>query len=108
MEYNDYFIEDNYYAFTKNEFNNFTPESNYSNNLAIKPIIEYDERNMNSSQYITYINHPNIIFDDISDNKNDDSDDNNDIKNLNIISQIYFGSLTVIGLFIFFKLLQRS
>jgi hypothetical protein len=110
---NDYFIEDEY-IFEKSNYNSFTPQidNTNQNNLAIKPMIEYDEINRNNPQYITYMDHPNIIIENEREKEKKEKKENNEKEKeeyeLNIISQIYFGSITIIGLYIFFKLLQRS
>lgn len=107
-----YFIEDEF-IFEKNNCNIFIPEetNNQDNNLAIKPVIEYDETNKNDLKYITYIDHPSINKDNSEKNESNEKNEkneSNDIYEMNLISQIYFGSITVIGLYILFKLLQRS
>ena len=108
----DYFIENEYiyendFIFEKPNYHSFTPETNHSSKdiLAIKPMIDYEENNRNNSQYITYLDHPNII---IEKEKEEEEEKEKETNDLNILSQIYFGSITIIGLYIFFKLLQRS
>lgn len=105
----DYYIEGSYVSET-DLHNLTTPNNTFVDNLAIKPLIEYDEKNIRNPQYITYIDHPNIIVDDTekAEEKEEKEEENGELQNLNVISQIYFGSITIIGLYIFFKLLQRS
>lgn len=105
----DYFIESSY---INEDLNNVLKPNNINvDNLAIKPFIEYDEKNIRNPQYITYIDHPNIILDskeEKEETKEKEEKDEEELKNLNMISKVYFGSITIIGLYIFFKLLQRS
>ena len=111
----DYFIEDSY----TNEHNNFfffeptNNTDNIDNNLVIKKMVYDDNNQEKNPQFITYIDHPNINIDNEileikTTQKDDDKEDKNDCYDLNIISHIYFGSITVVGLYIIFKMLQRS
>lgn len=107
----DYFIENEYiyendFIFEKLNYHSFTPEIIHSSKdiLAIKPMIDYEENNHINPQYITYLDHPNIIVE----KEKEEEEKKKESNDLNILSQIYFGSITIIGLYIFFKLLQRS
>lgn len=104
----------------------FLDISNYSDNytdyisnepitethLAIQEQYEYDGTPRSDiPQYITYIDHPTIVVEEketeINVNTNSEEEEEREEKeNLNFVSQFYFGSLTIIGLFIVFRILQ--
>lgn len=80
--------------------------------LAIQEYYEYDGTpQSNIPQYITYIDHPTVVIEEkvkmtkekARQRSNSDPDNS---ENLNMMNQFYFGSLTVIGLFIIFRILQ--
>ena len=101
-------------SLTESNYTSFTPSLENDTHLAIQESYEYDDnRGVVIPQYITYIDHPNIIIEDNDEdistfnfNEGEQKELRKDDFDLIFLSQFYFGSLTVIGLFIIFRILQ--
>ena len=104
MSQNEYeFIDISNYS--EIPYTNYTQTELIDTHLAIKKTYIDEDQVSNNAQYITYMDHPTIVVEEENEIEQENREQK-DKMDLNIISQFYFGSLTVIGLFIVFRLLQ--
>ena len=90
-----------------NSTNKYDLDINNTNNISIKKISNDFDKKKN---YIALMD--NDHYD--SDNDDDDNDEKNNIINaitpnkLNTINTFYIGSLTIVGLFILYRMIQKT
>ena len=98
----------NYKTYFSNNTHKFVtmPKTEYKSTSTPTPISISLKPN-NNNEYLVLIDTADIIEE--TDNKESYSDNENDNENDNddYIPQIYFGSLTILGLYIFYKLLNK-
>lgn len=92
-------------------------ESEYESSIAINYDVEGAQDDSTYPNYITYVDHPviknkfNIEFEE-SDNNQDSTSNYNKNKNVNVhfdgIVNFYFASISIVGLFILFRSIQKS
>jgi hypothetical protein len=92
--------------YSETSYSQYTPVIQRSDpHLAIQEHYEYDGTpKSNIPQYITYMDHPTVV--NVKETVVEEEEQEKDQLDLNTISQFYFGSLTIIGLFIVFRILQ--
>jgi hypothetical protein len=83
--------------------------------LNVEPVfneIKFNVDNNNTNKYFqnvnTYIDHPNIQIPNIPTSTYLKKEDNNDKPQWDMITQIYIGSITVVGLFVVFRIMQKT
>lgn len=99
---------DDYDFYTETLFSEYTPNTPATEtHLAIHEHYEYDEtRKSNMPHYVTYSKDTTYSQSVDSDSESEEEEEKKDEMKLNFISQFYFGSLTIIGLFIVFRILR--
>ena len=97
-------FKDRHEAFNLYSFAN-TPEPAYND-------IQFKVENVNGKpQVTTYMDHPNIKASASSPNRKKcgmSNEPNGDPANWDLVTQFYIGSITVVGLFIIFRVMQKS
>lgn len=105
------FTMDDYDFYSEALFSDYTPNTPATKtHLAIHEHYDYDEtRESNMPHYITYeedSTYTKSLHKENEAEEEKEEEEEKDNNKLNLLSQFYFGSLTIIGLFIVFRILR--
>lgn len=94
----------------KNGYGYFTPlEASKNNSLNNLVIQSTTDESSNTKQFITYVDDPTIRHDNNNTTqKTEDKEDNDfDLENWSPANHFFIGSMTIIGLFLLFRFMQK-
>lgn len=111
LEYSSYNVRSSYKPDKNNRHVNFLPSSiNDKIDVLIKTEIKSDKE----EQYIVLAKNANesdnFILDNENKNQNEPTDDSSkkNVKKMDVVTNIYIGSLTVVALFLVYRFIQKS
>lgn len=111
LEYSSYNVRSSYKPDKNNRHVNFLPSSiNDKIDVLIKTEIKSDKE----EQYVVLAKNANesdnFILDNENKNQNEPTDDSSkkNVKKMDVVTNIYIGSLTVVALFLVYRFIQKS